>query len=51
MAIGATKILPEKLSTKHLEVLKTGVNLISWREDVGDNKKTVCLMMSSLESA
>jgi len=51
MADGATaKNLLEKLFTKHMEVLKMGVNLISQREDVGDNGETVCLMTSSLES-
>jgi len=37
MADGATKNLQEKLFMQHMEALKTGVNLISWREDVGDN--------------
>ncbi len=51
MADGATKNLPEMLFTKHMEVLKMGVNLISWREDVRDNGETVCPMTSYLESA
>jgi len=51
MADGATKNLPEKLFTKHMEVLKTGMDLISWREAVRDNGETVCPMMTSPESA
>ncbi len=50
LADGAMKNLPEKLFMRYMEALKTGVNLISWREDVGDNRETVCPMTSSLES-
>jgi len=50
MADGAIKNLPEKLFMRHVDALKTGVNLISWREDVRDNGKAVCPMASSLES-
>ncbi len=41
MADGASKNLPEKLFTQHVETLKTRLNLISWREDVGDNGEIV----------
>jgi len=34
-----------------VEALKTGVNLISWREDVRDYRELVSLMISSTESA
>jgi len=37
MADGATKNLAEKLFAIHVLDLKTGVNLISRREDVGDS--------------
>jgi len=50
MADGATKNLPEKLFMWHMEALKTGVNLISQREDVGDNGEAVSPMMSYPES-
>ncbi len=47
----ATKNLPEKLFMQYMETLKTRVNLISWREDVGHtNGETVNPMMSSPES-
>jgi len=38
MADIATKNLAEKLFTNHVGELKTGVNLISQREDVGDDR-------------
>jgi len=41
MADRAIKNLPEKLLMQHMEALKTGVNLIRWREDVTDNREIV----------
>ena len=37
MADGATKNIPEKLFSEHTRKLKTGTNLVSRREDVGDS--------------
>jgi len=41
IADGATKNTPEKLFTEHTCILKTGMNLISRREDVGDCGDTI----------
>jgi len=37
MADGATKNIPKKLFSEHTRKLKTGMNLVSRREDVGDS--------------
>jgi len=50
MADGAMKNLLEKLFTQHVEVLKTGVNLIYQWEDLIDNGEIVSQGWSSLES-